>query len=438
MNQNKEDEKSPVDIEKIYAKVTVRLIPFLFVCYICAYLDRVNVSFAKLQMSHSLGLSETVYGLGAGMFFIGYFFFEIPSNLLLLRIGARLSISRIMLLWGTISVATAWAHSAQAFYVLRFLLGAAEAGFFPGIIFYLTRWYPAAKRGHVTALFMTAVAVAGVLGAPISGLIMDKLNAWADMAGWQWLFILEGIPSITLGIVAFFYLDDSLEDARWLRPEERLALRDMLEVERIQIQHTSVLDGLRSARVWLLSLIYFLFALGLYGLNFWLPTMIKELGYIGLIQIGLIAAIPFGAAAVVMVVVSRRADHRNERRWHVAIPAVFGAAGLLTSALMANHPAWSIFALTVGMSGILASVPQTWNLATSFLGGSAAAAGIALINSVGNLAGFVAPYSIGFLKDATGSTSGGIIAIAISQVIAAILVLCIPAVSSARLAAGRN
>lgn len=422
MDGGRSGESGP-DTDRLYARITWRLIPFLFLCYLCAYLDRVNIGFAKLQMSDALGFSDTVYGLGAGIFFIGYFLFEVPSNLLLHRIGARRCISRIMVLWGLISASMAWVDDATTFYVLRFLLGVAEAGFFPGVILYLTYWYPAARRGQVTALFVTAVAISSVIGAPLSGWIMQELHAVHGLAGWQWLFLLEGLPSVGVGVCAYFYLEDRVEDARWLTDEERATASAALAHERGAVSRHRAWEGLSAPRVWLLCLVYFSFVLGLYGLNFWLPTMISELGFQGYFRIGLVSAIPFGVASVAMVLVARRADRQRERRWHIAIPALLGAAGLVTSVALADQPVLAIVALTVGTCGIFTAIPQTWSLATTFLAGSAAAAGIAFINSVGNLSGFVAPYAMGALKEATGGTGLGIVLIAGFQVLGAALVL---------------
>jgi D-galactonate transporter len=407
--------------ERLYTRVAWRLIPFLFACYLCAYLDRVNVGFAKLRMAEDLAFSDTVYGLGAGIFFLGYFFFEVPSNLLLHRIGARRTLARIMVLWGLISMAMALVDDVTGFYVLRFLLGVAEAGFFPGVILYLTYWFPAQRRGRVTALFVTAVAISSVIGAPLSGAIMEYFDGHGTLAGWQWLFILEGLPSVIMGIATLFYLDDGPRHARWLLPAERAHLIAAVEAEQSQAGHHRVLDGLRLPAVWLLSGVYFAFVLGLYGLNFWLPTIIRELGYTDLLQIGLITALPFGVASVVMVLVSHSADRLDERRWHVVIPALAGALGLLLSVVWAGYPALSIAALTLGTCGVLSAIPQTWSIATAMLGGGAAAAGIAVINSVGNLSGFAGPYAMGWLKDATGSSDAGILLIAGFQVIGALL-----------------
>ena len=406
---------TPTNSVALYRKIMWRLVPFLFLGYLCAYLDRVNVGFAKLQMAQDLGFSETVYGLGAGIFFIGYFLFEVPSNLLLHRIGARRSLARIMILWGLISTAMALVEDARSFYILRFLLGVAEAGFFPGVILYLTYWFPAALRGRVVALFATAVAVSSVVGAPLSGAIMEHFQGRAAMDGWQWLFIIEGLPSVAMGLLALVVLDDTPAHARWLTPAEREFVMHAVATEQSAVPHHGLLAGFKTPAVWGLSLVYFSFVLGLYGLNFWLPTMVKDLGYTDLMEIGLISAIPFGAAGIVMVLVARSADVRNERRWHMVVPALLGATGLVGSVWLADHPIAAVAALTLGTCGVLTAIPLTWTIATALLGGSAAAAGIAIINSIGNLAGFVGPYAIGWLKDLSGSIEPGIFVIALFQ-----------------------
>ena len=413
--------------DRVYRKVAWRLIPFLFLCYICAYLDRVNVGFAKLEMQDALAFSDIVYGFGAGIFFLGYVLFEIPSNVLMLKLGARRTIARIMIGWGCISSAMMFVTTPTEFYVLRFLLGVAEAGFFPGVILYLTFWFPASRRGRMTALFATAVAIATVVGAPVSGLIMQTFGGINGWAGWQWLFLLEGLPSVLFGLAALWYLDDDVATARWLTPAERALIAADIADERAGIGHARILDGLRLPQVWLMGVIYFAIVMGLYGLNFWLPTIIHELGYRGYLQIGLVTAIPFGCAAVVMVAVAHHADRHGERRWHTAAPVLIGAGGLVASVLLSAHPAAAIAALTVGACGILAGLPQSWSLSTALVTGGAAASGIALINSIGNVAGFVGPYAIGWIKDITGSTAIGVYLLAASLVIGALLVLTLPA-----------
>ncbi|MCC6707258.1 MAG: MFS transporter [Gammaproteobacteria bacterium] len=416
-----------IDADRLYARVTWRLVPFLFLCYICAYLDRVNVGFAKLQMQSQLGFSETVYGLGAGIFFLGYFLFEIPSNLGLHRYGARRTIARIMIAWGLLSAATLWVTTPTQFYVVRFLLGAAEAGFFPGIILYLTYWFPAARRGQVTALFATAVPIATVIGAPLSGYVLQHFDGVHGWHGWQWLFLLEALPSIVCGCAAWWCLADQSRDARWLTAEEQAFIAAEVQRDNAAIAHMSVAQGLRMPQVWALAAIYFAFVMGLYGLNFWLPSIVKDLGYAQPLDIGLVSAIPFGAACVAMLVIARHGDRHDERRWHIVIPATLGGLGLLASALLATTPHWAVAALTLGACGVLAAIVQTWSLATAIVGGGAAASGIALINSFGNLSGFVGPYAIGWLKDATGSTAAGVTMLAISMLVGAALVLRVTA-----------
>ena len=410
-----------------YNKVGWRLIPFLLICYVVAYLDRVNVGFAKLQMLQDLKFSETVYGLGAGIFFIGYFLFEVPSNVILHRVGARVWIARIMVTWGVISAGMMFVESATSFYVMRFLLGVAEAGFFPGIILYLTYWYPAARRARMTALFMSAIALSGVIGGPLSGWIMQSFAGVNGLKGWQWLFILEGLPSILVGIVTFFYLDDSIKQAKWLTSEEKALLERNIVVENTGKQDLSIRAVFADPRVWLMSLIYFTFVMGLYGVSFWLPTIIKATGVKDALQIGFLTAIPYGSAVVAMILVSRSADRSRERRWHIAIPALLGAAGLVLSAVWGQNTVLAMTALTVATMGILTTLPLFWSLPTAFLAGAGAAAGIALINSVGNLAGFVSPFLVGWLKDLTQTTNTGMYMLAASMVLGALLALSVPA-----------
>ena len=411
------------DEDATYAKVTWRLLPFLFICYVAAYLDRVNVGFAKLQMLNDLKFSETIYGLGAGIFFIGYFIFEVPSNLMMHRFGARKWIARIMISWGVISGCMMLVQTPTSFYILRFLLGVAEAGFFPGIILYLTYWYPAARRAKVTSLFMTGIPMAGVIGGPLSGWILTAFDGVNGLAGWKWLFVLEAVPSILLGLMVLVYLNDKISDATWLSAEQKAMLQRNIDADSAHIEDHSALGAFRNGKVWVLAAAYFGFIMGLYGVGFWLPSLIKASGISNTTTIGWLVAIPYAAAVACMVWTSGHSDRTGERRWHIAIPAWLGAAGLVASILVPQTPLWAIVTLTLATMGILTGLAQFWCLPPAFLGGAAAAAGIALINSVGNLAGFVSPFIVGWIKDLTGSTNNGLLVIAASLVAGSAIVL---------------
>ena len=429
---NPTSETSKTFEESTYRKVMWRLLPFLLLCYVVAYLDRVNVGFAKLQMLTDLNFSETIYGLGAGIFFIGYFIFEVPSNVILHRVGARVWIARIMITWGILSALMMFVTTPTMFYVARFFLGAAEAGFFPGIILYLTYWFPAERRGRVTATFMTAVALSGVIGGPLSGYIMKNMTGMNGWAGWQWMFLLEGIPSVLIGIAVLFYLDDRISHAKWLTDAEKALLQRNIKAEEGAKKDLPISQTLTSGRVWLMGLIYFSFVMGLYGISFWLPTIIKATGVKDVLDISLLTAIPYGFAVVAMVLVGRSADRHQERRWHVAIPGLLGALGLVLSVMWRGDTVLAMAALTLATMGILCTLPLFWSLPTSFLVGAGAAAGIALINSLGNLAGFVSPYMMGWLKDMTKSTDAGMYVLATSLVVGALLTLSVSAKSLKR------
>lgn len=410
-----------------YRKVSWRLLPLLLLCYLVAYLDRVNVGFAKLQMASDLHLSDSVYGLGAGIFFLGYFLFEVPSNLILHRVGARIWIARIMITWGLISILTMFVTTPAMFYAMRFLLGLAEAGFFPGIILYLTYWYPAHRRGRMTTWFMTAVALSGVIGGPISGYILKTFHGTNGWQGWQWLFLLEGLPSILAGLLVLVALDDRVAHARWLSDDEKQLIERQIKADEADKIDMSLRAVLASPRVWLMSLIYFSFVMGLYGVSFWLPTIIKATGVADPLVIGLLSAIPFAAAVVAMLIVAKSADHRRERRWHVALPGLAGALGLIMSVTWAHQTGLAMAALTLATAGIITSLPLFWSLPTAFLAGAGAAAGIAMVNSIGNLAGFLGPYAIGWLKQATGVNDSGMYMLAAFMVLGALLALSVPA-----------
>ncbi len=412
--------------EATYKKVAWRLTPLLMLSYVVAYLDRVNVGFAKLGMSADLGLSDAVYGFGAGIFFIGYFIFEVPSNVILHRVGARVWIARIMVTWGIVSMLTMFVTTPTMFYVMRFLLGLAEAGFFPGIILYLTYWYPAHRRGRMTTWFMTAIAISGVVGGPISGYILKSFDGANGWHGWQWLFLLEGIPSIIVGILVFIVLDDRISKAKWLTKEERELLERNIAAEDATKEDHAIGKVMMSPRVLMMSLIYFSFVMGLYGVSFWLPTIIKSTGVTDAFTIGLLSAIPFAAAVVAMVFVARSADRMRERRWHVAVPGFVGALGLVLSVVWAHDTTLAMAGLTLATMGILTTLPLFWSLPTSFLAGTGAAAGIALINSIGNLAGFLSPYAVGWLKQATAGNAAGMYMLAAFMVLGGVLAVSVP------------
>ena len=413
-----------MDVEsRTIRRVTMRLVPFLVLCYFVAYLDRVNVGFAKLTMDADIGLDEASYGLGSGVFFIAYFFFEVPSNLILERFGARKWIARIMVTWGLLAGAMAFIGSPTSFYILRVLLGIAEAGFFPGIIFYLTLWFPASHRARIIGLFMAAIPLSSVIGAPVSGALLG-LDGAMGLHGWQWLFILEAMPAVVLGVVVFFYLTDSPAQAAWLAPDERDWLVERLALERRQREQErnySVREALLDGRVWMLSLIYFGAVACNYGFSFFLPTIVKGFGLSNL-QTGFVTAIPYFVGTIALVLWTRQSDRAGERKLHTAIPLFLAAAGIAVSTQL-EDPFAKMIALSVAGIGIFASLPMIWTLPTAFLSGSAAAGGIAVINSVGNLSGFAGTYAVGFIKQATGSFTGGLLVLSAAGFLGLILVL---------------
>lgn len=410
-----------------YHKVAWRLLPLLGICYILAYLDRINIGFAKLQMSADLGFSEAVYGLGAGIFFIGYFLFEVPSNLILHKVGARRWVARIMVTWGLVSLSMMWVTSAETFYLLRFLLGIAEAGFFPGIILYLTYWFPSARRGRINAFFMTAIALAGMVGGPLSGWILDNFEGHFGWAAWQWLFLLEGLPPIFMGLVIWFWLDDRIAEARWLTPDEKALLGASILVEEVRKPSPLLRELFADRNLWWLSSIYFCLVSGLYGLGFWLPTLLRDSGTSDPLLIGLLSAIPYALAMPAMVLVGKVADHHGERRWTLVIPALTGALGLGLGVLWVEYPWLSLAALSLASMGIMSALPAFWSMPAAMLTGTAAAAGIALINALGNLAGFLSPVAVGWLRDATRSAEAGMFLLILILILGAILVLGVPA-----------
>jgi ACS family tartrate transporter-like MFS transporter len=378
-------------------------------------------------MKADLGFGDAVYGLGAGIFFLGYFVFEVPSNLILVRVGPRFWISRIMITWGLVSSAMMFVRDAPTFYALRFLLGVAEAGFFPGVILYLTHWFPAAQRARAVAQFMTATAMAGVIGGPVSGALLE-LDGLAGLRGWQWLFLVEGLPAVVLGGVVWWTLTDRPEQAVWLAPDQRAWLAARLAAERAATEErhgASLWRALAHPRVWSLGLLYFVLVLGIYGVSLWLPQMVAARVRAGELLIGILVAVPYAVAALAMVLVGGHSDRSAERRWHIAVPALLGAAGLAASAAL-EHPALALAGLCLAALGIWSALGPFWALPTAFLSGSAAAGGIALINSLGNLGGFVGPWVLGLLKEATGSFRAGLVFLAASLLVAALLALRVP------------
>jgi len=406
---------------RTYRKVDVRIVPFLFFCYILAYLDRVNVGFAKLQMLQDLSLGDAAFATGAGIFFIGYFFFEVPSNVLLKKFGARMWIARIMISWGVISGCMIFVKGEWSFYAMRFLLGLAEAGFFPGVIYYLTLWYPSRLRSTRTAWFVAAIAVSGVVGNPISGWIMDVLSGAMKLAGWQWLFLSEGIPSILVGGLVIFYLDSSIAEAKWLTPEEKALLARNLEAEDKHKTDHKLVDAFTSGKVWVLCAIYFTLMIGLYGIAFWLPTIVKAFGLKGYLRVGLITAIPYGVAVIGMILLSNHSDKTGERRLHYVANVVAGAVGLVLSGVFASNPVLAIIFLSLGTLGVIGSMPLFWPLPSAFLAGTAAAAGIGIVNSVGNLGGYVGPNIPVWARHFSSDSSAALYIIAGILMVGAIL-----------------
>jgi MFS transporter, ACS family, tartrate transporter len=393
----------------IVAKLTRRLIPFLFLLYIVAYLDRINVGFAALEMQQQLGFNDAVYGLGAGMFFAGYFFFQVPSNLVLARVGARRWIAVIMMVWGLISASMVFVNAPRSFYGLRFLLGAAEAGFFPGMILYLKNWFPTAARAQAVALFMTAGPLAGVVGGPISGALLGiRTN---HLAGWQWLFLIEGLPAVLMGSTVLAFVSDCPEDAPWLNEEERVWLAETLERERQLAPDPNkkdVLAAFRNLNIWLLTLVYFGVTTCTYGLSLWLPNLIRSVSGTSNFVVGLLSTIPYIATAIAMVLAARHSDRTGERRWHLAASAFVGTIGLW-SAAYARSTSSEIATLSLALLAAYSTMGPFWATAAGLMSETSAAAGIALINSFGNLGGFFGPSMLGFVRNATGGFRGGLL-----------------------------
>jgi D-galactonate transporter len=413
-----------------YRKVTWRLMPFLFLCYILAYIDRVNVGFAKLQMQQDLPMSDAVYGAGAGILFVGYFFFEVPSNMLMQRLGARRLLGPIMIIWGMVCACMMFVRSELSFYVLRFLLGAVESGFFPGVILYLTFWYTTKHRVRMVAAFMSAIPLSGIVAGPISGWILQALNGTAHLSGWQWLFLLTGVPSSIMGLVTLYFLTDTPAQAKWLTEEEkRLVLGRLQDEEAAKKQAGAgqhrLVDAFRSVDVWLMCLIYFGLTAGNYGIGFWLPQVIKETISKDPVTIGWLYALPWVFTVAAMFVVGHHSDKTGERRWHLTLCSVASAAAFVVSAIPGIPGAAGLAALTVATAGILCGFTLFWAIPTALLSGTAAAAGIAWINSVGNLAGYFGPYAVGAIRDRTHSMTPALAVLAGAQLGAAVITLVV-------------
>ena len=413
--------------ESALRKVRWRLIPFLFVLYIVAYLDRVNVGFAAIDMNRDLGFSAAVYGMGSGLFFLTYTLLEVPSNLMLARFGARAWIARIMFTWGIASTAMIFVTGPASFYLLRLLLGAAEAGFFPGIILYLTHWFPARERGRAVGLFMTATAMAGVIGAPLSSALL-QLDDALGLKGWQWLFLIEGLPAMLLAPVVLLKMTERPADATWLTADERDWLAREMAAEQAETAHAHVTlrEALLSARLWLVSVPYLCIVIAFYGVSFWLPQIVQANSALGSATVVLLSAIPYLAATVGLVAVGASSDRFAERRWHVAIPCLIGATGFVLTVMAPQTLAVSLATLSIAAFGIWGTLGPFWTLPTAFLRGTAAAGGIALVNSVGNVGGFVGPILVGWIRDSTGQFAPGLLTLAGILVLGAAIAVALP------------
>lgn len=410
-------------VDATYKKVALRFIPFLMICYVVAYLDRINIGIAKLNMLSDLQFSEEIYGLGAGLFFIGYFLFEVPSNIIMHKIGPKVWIARIMVTWGIISALMIFVTQPWQFYVLRFFLGIAEAGFYPGVILFLTYWFPNRRRGKVTALFQAGIPVAGIIGSPLSGWLMTTFDQVNGHHGWQWMFVLEAIPTIPLAIIALCLLNNNVQDAKWLSTAQRELILKEIQQDNHNKEHLPFFKILADKRVWKIICMTFPAMAGLYTLGFYLPTLIRDAGAEGSLMIGLLCAIPYTVAIVSMIVVGRSSDLRVERRWHLAIVLLMGAIGLLLSVWFGKNLTMVVIALSIAAAGIISFSPIMWTIPTAFLGGITAAAAIGVINSLANLGGFVSPYLIGFITDTFHSPEYAIYIIAASLVCSALLAL---------------
>ncbi|RKP56629.1 MFS transporter [Pararobbsia silviterrae] len=423
---------------KLFNKVAHRILPIILIQYIISFLDRINIGFAKLHMAADIGLSNTAFGVGAGIFFVGYCIFEIPSNMLLARLGAKLWLSAIMVVWGAIEICMFVVRDTSSFYTMRFLLGIAEAGFYPGLILYLTYWFPGFVRSQVQSFLSLGIALAGLVGGPLSGWIMQTFHNTLGLADWQWLFILEGIPAVLVGIFSWFYLDNGPSDVAWLDESERTQLiRQLKDEQADSLRHGAVHDyrgALLSPTIWCLIGANFALLSLTYGISFWLPQIIKELGVAGMKSNGLMAAIPYAFAGVVMFFVSQHSDMKRERRWHSIISLVCAAAGLVMAALCRDDTVLSMIGISVALAGTLSGFNVVWAMPSTLLSAAAAPAGIALMATVGNLGGYVSPFAIGWLADTTGQIYTGLYFVAAIAIAGA---LCIALMPRARIDATR-
>jgi MFS family permease len=407
----------------LYRKVFWRFVPLFVACFVCSYLDRINISFAKLQMQSELGFSDAMYGFGASVFFVGYFLFEVPSNIVLHRVGARKWIARIMITWGIASASMMFVRTDTWFYLLRFLIGALEAGFVPGALYFFTRWFPSSRRGRINSFFMASIALCGIIGSPLSGAIMKFCDGLNGLAGWQWLFLLEGIPSVLLGIVVFVRVDDSVDAARWLDVDEKRALQAQLASDPKVGEVHSLAAAFREPVTIVMALIYLFLAMGIYGLVFWMPQLVKTAGTTDTFAIGLISMLPYAVAGIGMILIGKHSDRMGERRWHLGACALAGALGYLICGLFPANTVMLVLGLTIAATGIITSLGLFWILPTRFMSGIAAASGIALINAVGQLGGIVSPYMVGKVKTLTGSATPGLYAIAFACLLGALLIV---------------
>ncbi len=411
---------------ELYRKVTVRVITLFCFCYFAAYLDRVNIGLAKLQMLGALKFSDAVYGLGAGLFFVGYVLFEVPSNLILQRVGAKFWIARIMITWGLLSGATMFVHTPMQFYIVRFLLGVAEAGFLPGVLLYLTQWYPDARRARIVALFMVGLPMSSMIGSPISGWIMRFFDGAHGLGGWQWLFLLEALPSVLLGFAVLRWLPNTIESAQWLTDDEKRTLRAELSEEASQHKSHKLSEAFTNRKVWSLGLIDLCVLLGLYAVSFWLPTILKDTGVTDSYHIGWLMVIPNAAAVVGTLLCGASSDRVRERRWHIVVPFAVAAAALVIAGATAPSTAMTVLLFSLVNAGAAAAMPVVWALPSTFLRGTAAAGGIAFACSIANLGGFGSNYLIGYLRDTFHTQSAGLYAFAAFILFGCVLALAFP------------